>query len=126
LDSEKFVVGDQVLHSRKPNKKLSSAWQGPFTVMEVLSDVSYKIKKVGGRPSVVNKSKLKKFLAHTPSDKKINMDSLPKKSKSGSPFVDTEITGQSAVHWLVSSVNFLRGNELLTQDDVKVSISFFL
>ena len=62
--STKFQVGDQVLYDDSPNyhTKLEKKWIGPWTVMEVLYNGTYKVADhMGVRKQPINGDHLKMY-----------------------------------------------------------------
>ncbi len=66
--SIKFQVGDQVLYDDSPNyhTKLEKKWIGPWTVMEVLYNGTYKVADhMGVRKQPINGDHLKRYYERT-------------------------------------------------------------
>ena len=68
--SEQLCIGDRVrlytpVVSKGNTKKFTSYWRGPYTIVDKLGDVTYKIQIIGGiQTLVVHRNRLK--LCHTP------------------------------------------------------------
>src|SRR6266511_5756336 len=64
----KFQVGDQVLYDDSPNyhTKLEKKWIGPWTIIEVLYNGTYKVADhMGVRKQPINRDHLKRYYERT-------------------------------------------------------------
>ena len=71
LHSYKVAEGDPVWYlisgkKKGVSRKLQEKWDGPYKVLNRLSDVTLRIKKYRGKPMVVHIDKLKPFMGDLP------------------------------------------------------------